>query len=117
MDPLSILELVLKLLIIPAGWFLWEVRQGFKDAHRERDELVTMVKGNKESLLSNIKEMQTSNSKEHDQVIGALKELQNELRDSERRNQQEHRELGEKLHDFELNNAVQHTVLNKGVPL
>ena len=110
MDFLSIFKDIVGIAILPLAYFSWKVNQEFKEGHLERDALGKRVDGLKEL----IRETQLSNTKEHAQVIATLKELHSELRDSERRNQTEHKELGAKLSDFERENEVQHTILNGG---
>ena len=93
---IELLKLLLDFAVIPAAIFAYKI--------------MTEIT----SLKSGLSGMREQNSKEHNEVVKTIKELHVELRDSERRNQSEHKELGAKLSDFERENEVQHTILNNG---
>ena len=92
----EIVKLILSVAIIPAVLWAWQTKR----------ELTDLKDGQK-----SLKEV---NSKEHAQVITAIKELGDIVRTSERDNRQEHKELGDRLSTFERENEVQHTILNGG---
>lgn len=89
--------------LLPLSYFAWNISQQFKDGKQERDGLRNLIKSTQES-----------NSKEHAQVIAALKETQELIRVSERDNRAEHKELADTIHELDKNNAREHAVLSNG---
>ena len=100
---LKLFDTVLNILILPALYWGWEVRRDLKDGHNER-----------ESLKQLIKSTQDQNSREHGNVILALKETQELIRISEKDNRSEHKQLSDTIHEIDKNNTREHAILANG---
>ena len=100
---LTILKDVVGIALLPIAYFVWQVKQEFKDGKAERDGLRSAIKSTAEQ-----------NSREHAQVIQALKDTQELIKVSERDNRMEHKELSDTIHEIDKNNTREHAILSNG---
>ena len=106
MDPVTLIALlkdIVGIALLPLAYFSWKINQEFKDGKSERD-----------SLKSAIKATADQNSREHQQVISAIKDIQILIKESEKDNRVEHKQLSDTIHEIDKNNTREHAILSNG---
>ena len=106
MEPMLFIALLkdfVGIALLPLSYFSWRILQEFKDGKDERNSLKSAIKA--------LGEQQTKHFEQKMQAIEKVGEL---VRTSEKDNRTEHKELGQKIHELETTNKVEHAILSNG---